>query len=221
MVPIICVVGKRNAGKTYTTVKLVSELKKRGYRVATVKHSAHDFNMDQEGKDSWQHTQAGSDATVISSPHRFALIRKVDHDTTLPELSRFIGSDFDIIIAEGFKQDKAPKIEVHRKEQGPDLICRVEELLAVATDEQLESQQVEAPQYTPDDTSGLVDLIEKMYLHKEEKDDISLFVNGEPVNLNIFVHILFINTLSGMIASLKRIPHKVNSIDISIRRKDE
>ncbi len=215
MVPVVCVVGRRGVGKTHVIEMLVAELKNRGYRVATVKHSAHDFDLDREGKDSWQHAQAGSDAVVISSPQKFALIRKVDHDTTLAELSRLIGSDFDIILAEGFKQDKAVKIEVHRKELGTSLICKREQLLAVVTDEELGPN---IPQYAPDDARGLVDLIEKRYLDKEAKEVVSLFVNGEPVPLNDFVRGLFSNTLFGMISSLKRIP-KAISIDISVRRK--
>ena len=215
MVPIVCVVGETGAGKTHVIEMLVAELKNRGYRVATIKHSAHGFDLDQPAKDSWRHAQAGSDAVVISSPQKFALIRKVDHDSSLAELSRFIGSDFDIILAEGFKQDKAPKIEVHRQEQGTDLICEREELLAVVTDEQLEQN---IPQYAPDDALGLVDLIEKRYLNKEEKEVVSLFVNGEPVPLNDFVRPLFSNILFGMISSLKRIPQAI-SIDISVRRK--
>ena len=215
MVPIVCVVGKGGTGKTYVIERLVAEFKNRGYRVATVKHSAHDFNLDQEGKDSWRHAQAGSDTVVISSPQKFALIRKVDRDTTLAELSRFIGPDLDIIIAEGFKQDKAAKIEVHRRELGTDLICRREELLAIVTDEQLEWN---VPQYAPDDAPGLADFIEKRCLNKEEQEVVSLFVNGEPVPLNDFTRGLFSNTLFGMISSLKRIP-EATSIDISIRRK--
>jgi len=215
MVPIVCVVGKTGAGKTHVIEMLVAELKNRGYRVATIKHSAHGFDLDQPAKDSWRHAQAGSDAVVISSPQKFALIRKVDHDSSLAELSRFIGSDFDIILAEGFKQDKAPKIEVQRQELGRDLLCAQEELLALATDE---SMDLNIPQYSPDDAPGLVDLIEKRYLNKEEKEVVSLFVNGEPVPLNDFVRRLFSNILFGMISSLKRIPQAI-SIDISVRRK--
>ncbi|TET75327.1 MAG: molybdopterin-guanine dinucleotide biosynthesis protein B [Dehalococcoidia bacterium] len=215
MVPIVCVVGKTGAGKTHVIEMLVAELKNRGYRVATIKHSAHGFDLDQPAKDSWRHAQAGSDAVVISSPQKFALIRKVDHDSSLAELSRFIGSDFDIILAEGFKQDKAPKIEVHRQELGRDLLCAQEELLALATDE---SMDLNIPQYSPDDALGLVDLIEKRYLNKEEEEVVSLFVNGEPVPLNDFVRGLFSNTLFGMVSSLKRIPQAI-SIDISVRRK--
>jgi len=215
MVPIVSIVGKGGAGKTHVVEMLVAELKNRGYRVATIKHSAQGFELDQPGKDSWQHAQAGSDAVVISSPQKLALIRTVDHDNTLAELSRFIGPDFDIILTEGFKHDKAPKIEVHRKEQGTDLICKREELLAVVTDEQLE---MNIPQYAPNDAPGLVDLIEKRYLNKEQEEVVSLFVNGEPVPLNDFVRRLFSNTLFGMISSLKRIPQAI-SIDISVRRK--
>ena len=214
MIPIVCVVGKSGAGKTYVIERVVAELKNRGYRVATVKHSAHGFELDKEGKDSWQHAQAGSDAVVISSPQKFAMIRKSDRDYNLAELSRFIGPDFDIILAEGFKRDKAFKIEIHRREQGADLICGRDELLAVVTDEQLERN---VPQFAPDDTMGLVDLIEKRYLKQEDKAAISLFVNGKPVPLNDFVRRLFSNTLFGMVSALKGIP-KARNIDISVRR---
>ncbi len=216
MIPIVAVVGKSGAGKTYVVSRLVAELKNRGYRVATVKHSVHDIDLDLEGKDSWQHAQAGSDAVVISSPHKFALIRPVDHDSSLAELSRFIGPDFDIILAEGFKQDKGIKIEVHRKQLGPDLICEQEELLAIVTDEDLEQN---IPQYSPTDLQGLVDLIERAYLKKEERETVSLFVNGAPVPLNNFVRGLFSNVIFGLISSLKRIP-QATSIDISIRKTD-
>ena len=215
MTPIVCIVGKSGAGKTYIMERLVAELKNRGYSVATVKHSAHGFELDKAGKDSWRHERAGSDATVISSPQRFAIIRKSRRDHTLGELSRFIGPDFDIILAEGFKHDKAMKIEVRRKEAGTDLICGRDELLAVVTDEKLERN---IPQFAPDDTSGITDLIEKRYLSKEEKEIISLFVNGKPVPLNDFVRQLFSNILFSMVSSLKRIPRAKN-IDISVRKK--
>jgi molybdopterin-guanine dinucleotide biosynthesis protein B len=216
MVPIIGVVGKSGVGKTHVMGKLVAELKSRGYRVATVKHSAHDVNLDLEGKDSWHHAQAGSDAVAISSPHRFAIIRTMDHDSSLAELSRFVGPDFDIILAEGFKQDKVPKIEVHRREIGSDLVCEPEELLAIVTDEALE---LDVPQYPADNTQSLIDMIEERYFANEEKAAVSLYVNGEPVPLNDFVRNLITNVISGLVASLKRIP-QATGIDISVRKKN-
>ena len=208
MIPIICIVGKQGSGKTYVMTKLVTEIKNREYRVGKIKHSSHDFEIDHEGKDTWQHTQAGSDSVIISSPFKVALINKVDHDASLPELSRLIDMDFDIILAEGFKKSNAPKIEVHRKEQGADLICAHDELLAIISDERLDS---ETPQFGAEDAEGIVNLIEKRYINKAGKDKVSLFINGEPIPLNRFVQGMFYNTLFGMISSLKRIPRSLLS----------
>ncbi len=217
MVPIVCVVGKSGVGKTYVMEKLVTELKSRSYRVATIKHSASGFDIDQEGKDTWRFAQAGSDTVAISSPQKVAIIRRVDHDHTLAELQRFMGLDFDIILAEGFKQDKAPKIEVHRKEFGPDLLSTKEELLAIATDEKL---KIDAPQYSLEDAPGLVDLIETRFFAREKEDTVALFINEEPIPLNPFVRSIITRTLLGMVSALKKVS-QATSIDISIRRKDE
>jgi molybdopterin-guanine dinucleotide biosynthesis protein B len=217
MVPIVSVVGKSGVGKTYVMEKLIAELKSRGYRVASIKHSASGFDIDQEGKDTWRHAQAGSDTVAISSSQKVAIIRKVDHDYNLAELYRFIGPDFDIILAEGFKQDKAAKIEVHRKKFGPDLLCTNEELLAIATDEKLD---MNVPQYNFEDALGLVDLIEKRFFTEEKEDIVSLFVNEEPIPLNPFVRSIISKTVMGMISALKKVPQAL-SVDISIRKKTE
>jgi molybdopterin-guanine dinucleotide biosynthesis protein B len=215
MVPIVCVVGKSGVGKTYVIEKLVAELKRRGYQVATIKHSASGFDLDHEGKDTWRYAQADSDTVAISSPQKIAVIRKVDHDHTLAELQRFIGPDFDIVLAEGFKQDKAPKIEVHRKEFGPDLLCAKEELLAIATDEKL---KIDVPQYSLEDAPRLVDLIEERFFDREKEDTVTLFVNEEMVPVNPFVRSIITKTMVGMVSALKKVS-QATSIDISIRRK--
>jgi len=155
--PLVCIVGKSGAGKTCLVERLVAELKRRDYRVATIKHDVHGFDMDRPGKDSWRHAQAGSDAVVISSPKKLALIKRVDRDSSLSLLARLIGPGYDIIVAEGYKRSDAPKIEVHRKELSGDLLCAEDELLAIATDETL---GLRCPQFSLDDASGLVDLIE-------------------------------------------------------------
>ena len=216
MIPILCVVGKSGVGKTYVMEKLIAELKGRSYQVATVKHSESGFEMDKEGKDTWRHARAGSDAVTISSPQKIAIIRKVDRDYTLAELQRLIGPDFDIILAEGFTQDKAPKIEVHRKGFDTDLLCTKEELLAIATDEKVD---MDVPQYSPDDARGLVDLIEKRFLAEEKEDTVALFVNEEMVPLNPFVRSIVSRTIAGMVSTLKKVA-QATSIDISIRRKE-
>ncbi|MBE0479590.1 MAG: molybdopterin-guanine dinucleotide biosynthesis protein B [Dehalococcoidia bacterium] len=215
MVPIIRVVGKSGSGKTNLTEALVQELKRRGYNVAAVKHSPHGFDMDREGKDTWRYAQSGADAVMVSSPGGIAMIRKTDHDSTLAELSRILGADFDIILAEGFKHEKGQKIEVLSREQGNQPTCEAEELLAVVAEQKL-AQNV--PQFAPGDTARLAEFIERRYLNKVGAESISLYVGNEPVPLNEFVRGMFTNILTGMISSLKRVP-KSTSIDIFIRRK--
>lgn len=215
MVPVVCIVGKSGVGKTSVIEKLVVELKKRGFRVATVKHNVHGFDIDHEGKDTWRFAKAGSDAVAISSSQKVAIIRKVDHDHNLAELQRYIGPDYDIILAEGFKHDKAPKIEVHRRELGPDLLSAKEELLAIATDEKL---NIDVPQCSLDDAKGIADLIEKRFFDRRQEDIITLYVNDEPIPLNPFVKSIITKTVVGMVSALKRVTQAI-SVDISIRRK--
>ena len=212
MPPIVFIVGKSNSGKTTIVERLIAEFKRRGYRVATIKHEAYGFDIDKPGKDSWRHAQAGSDAVVLSSSQRLALIKNVDHEPSIAELTRIIGTDFDIIIVEGFKRGKGLKIEVHRKELG-ELICDPRELMALVTDEPLE---LDVSQFSPDDVTALADLIEKRL--PASKEETTMFINGKPVPLSPFPQEFISNTLLGMVSALKGV-EEPQSIDISVTRK--
>lgn len=160
MPPIVSVVGESKSGKTTLIEKLISELKSRGYRVATIKHSIHRLSFDKPGKDSWRHIQAGSEATAIASPQQIVLIKTVTEEPDLNEMARLLGEDYDIILAEGFKQSNAPKLEVHRKGGGPPL-NRISHLIAIATDEPLETR---ARQFSLQDIKGLADFLETNFI---------------------------------------------------------
>src|SRR4030066_1554380 len=129
MIPIISIVGKSDSGKTTLIEKLVPELTRRGYRVATVKHDVHGFEVDQEGKDSWRHKKAGAHTVVISSPQKIALIRDVEKDLTLEEIREKFIQDVDLILSEGYKKDIQPKTGVFRKEKHKELLCTKEDNL--------------------------------------------------------------------------------------------
>jgi molybdopterin-guanine dinucleotide biosynthesis protein B len=164
MVPIVSIVGKSDSGKTTLIEKLIPELIRRGYQVATVKHDVHGFDVDRQGKDSWRHKKAGAHTVVISSPTKLALIRDVDHDAALTELRNEYIRDVDLILSEGFKKNDQPKIEVFRKEMHRDLLCTKEDnLLAVATNQPL---AMDIPCFDLNDAQGLVDLIEEKFLKK-------------------------------------------------------
>ena len=163
MIPIVSVVGKSGSGKTTLLEGLIHELKRRGYRVGTIKHDAHSFEIDHLGKDTWRHAQAGSDHVVISSPQRVASIRRVQQELTLKELSAGM-ADVDLILTEGYKRGSAPKIEVSRWARSETLISDPAELVAVASDQAFD---LDVPQYDLNDVLGLADLIEVRFLHGE------------------------------------------------------
>jgi len=123
MIPIICVVGRSNSGKTTVIANLIPKLKGLGYRVATVKHVPHGADLDVSGKDSSILSKSGSDITFVSGPNQFAQFRYPDRDISLKELADLAwGCDF--LIAEGYKESPYPKIEVLREETGMRILER-------------------------------------------------------------------------------------------------
>jgi molybdopterin-guanine dinucleotide biosynthesis protein B len=201
MIPIVSIVGKSDSGKTTLIEKIVPELSRRGYRVTTVKHDLHGFEIDKEGKDSWRHKRAGAQAVVISSPRKVALIRDVDKDMSLEELGDSFGEDADLILSEGFKKDVQPKIEVFREEEHKELLCTKEDnLIAIASNRPFD---IGVPCLDIDDVKGIVDLIESKFLKGDQTEEISLRVNRKPVSLSPFVKRFLIRTIRGMISSLK------------------
>jgi molybdopterin-guanine dinucleotide biosynthesis protein MobB len=161
-IPIVSIVGKSNTGKTTLLEKLISELTGRGYRIATIKHGSHFFEIDHEGKDSWRHKKAGAGITIISSPHRLALIEDVDKDHSIEEIRKKYIHNVDLILSEGYKGNPFPKIEVFRSEINHELLCKKDDnLLAVASDIKLD---VEVPLFDINDAQGISDLIENEFL---------------------------------------------------------
>jgi molybdopterin-guanine dinucleotide biosynthesis protein B len=165
VIPIVSIVGKSDVGKTTLLEKLVAELTSRGYRVATVKHDAHSFDIDHKGKDSWRHKQAGASLTIISSPEKLALVTDTDHDHSLAEIRDKFVQGVDLILTEGYKREVHPKIEVCRKELYPELLCKEDDnLIAVAGDPP--DPPKDMPLFDLNEPGPLCDFIEERFLEK-------------------------------------------------------
>jgi len=133
--PLVSFVGTSGCGKTTLIEKVIPLLTEKGYNVSTVKHDAHNFQMDKEGKDTWRHKQAGARAILISNKEKYALICDVDKEKSIEELTAMLPDYTDIIIAEGFKKELQKKIEVFRSGYSTKLQCAEDEnLIAIATD---------------------------------------------------------------------------------------
>ena len=201
MIPIVSIVGKSDSGKTTLIEKLVPELTRRGYRIATVKHDTHGFEVDQEGKDSWRHKQAGAHTVVISSPQKVALIRDVEKDLTLEEIRGKLIQDVDLILSEGYKKDIQPKIEIFRKEKHKELLCAKEDnLIAIVSNRTFD---IGIPCFDLEDMKGLASFIEKEFIKSKKEEDVSLKVNGRVIPLSPFVKSFLVHTIKGMLSSLK------------------
>jgi len=160
-VPAVSFVAKSGTGKTTLLERVIAELKRRNYRVGAIKHDAHSFNIDHEGKDSYRLTAAGADTTLISSPEKLAVIKKHPASPPIEELIRTYFADVDLVVTEGFKLSGLPKIEVNRAERSATLLCRGEQvdstLIAVASDSRLE---LDVPLLDLNDPAGICDFIE-------------------------------------------------------------
>lgn len=134
-------VAKSGTGKTTLLEKVITLLKDRGVKVGVIKHDAHRFDIDHPGKDSHRLTAAGADTMLISSPEKFAMVKRHTQAPSIEELIATYFADVDIVFTEGFKKGSLPKIEVHRAQRSATLLCRGEEydptLVAVASDEAL------------------------------------------------------------------------------------
>ena len=128
--------GYSGSGKTTLVEQLVARLKRAGLRVSVVKHAHHAFDIDQEGKDSWRHRQAGAFEVVIASDRRLAKIREFEAqaDPTVHDLIREL-SPCDWVLVEGFKRASLPKIEVWRASAGHAAQYPVDpQVVAICTD---------------------------------------------------------------------------------------
>jgi molybdopterin-guanine dinucleotide biosynthesis adapter protein len=129
------VIGWKNSGKTSLMERLVAEITGRGFSVSTVKHVHHAVDLDQPGKDTFRHRQAGAQEVVLASADRLAIL--VEHRGPEPELPAVLArlAPVDLVLVEGYKRDAHPKVEVWREETGQPLIQPGDPLVrAVATD---------------------------------------------------------------------------------------
>ena len=156
---IIGLAGWSGAGKTTHVAKLIPSITARGLTVSTVKHAHHAFDVDQPGKDSYQHRMAGATEVLVSSQNRFALMRELRGapELGLTELLAKL-TPVDLVIIEGYKRDPHPKLEVFRAGVGKPLIHPDDpHVVAIASDVPL--PQARVPRISLDDTEAIIDIL--------------------------------------------------------------
>lgn len=128
--------GYSGSGKTTLLERLIPFLTGQGFRLALIKHAHHDFDIDQPGKDSYRHRQAGAAEVLVSSNQRWALmheLRGAEEPSLQAHLARL--SPCDLVLVEGFKREPIPKLEIHREANAkPLLFMQDPHIVAIATD---------------------------------------------------------------------------------------
>ena len=159
---IFGIAGWKNSGKTGLTVRIVEELSRRGWRVSTVKHAHHDFDVDQKGTDSQRHREAGASEVLIVSQTRWALMHELREEDE-PDFGSVIDrlSPCDIVIVEGYKREDYPKIETRRLKAETDKAISDgnSSFVAIASDHPVDD--VLLPVFDLDDTVAIADFIEQ------------------------------------------------------------
>ena len=153
------VTGWKNSGKTGLMERLVAEFTARGFSVSTIKHAHHSFDVDQPGKDSFRHREAGAKEVLLASRNRFVLMNELRGEEE-PRLSGLLAklSSVDLVLIEGYKRDRHPNIEAHRKETGKNLIAVADATIrAVASNN---NPSLDKPVFDLDDTGSIADFIQ-------------------------------------------------------------
>ena len=186
--------GKSGAGKTSLILKLIKRLMDSGYNVATIKNTDKEIGIDKEGKDTWKHAQAGAKLVVLSSPIETDFLVKGKQDTK--EIIEHIISlgTFDIILVEGASDPEIPKIRVGDIRERENTIYHYRDNFEEVFD-QIKKE------------------IDRDVAHSKK---ISVKVNGKNIPLSPFPSSFIINTIVGMLQSLKDI-EEINDVDIHFK----
>lgn len=154
------IAGWKNSGKTGLAVRLVEEFTRRGYRISTIKHAHHDFDIDKVGADSYRHRQAGAHEVALVSGTRFAIMHELRGEPEPPFqeiLARL--APCDLVLIEGYKREPVPKIEARRLEAAKrePLAPSDPHIVAVAADHPVDGSAL--PVFNLDDTVLIADFI--------------------------------------------------------------
>jgi len=165
---VISIVGRSGSGKTTLLERLIPEIVGRGYRVGTIKHTIHGFEIDHKGKDSWRLRSSGASTVVISSPSKLAIVKDTDKELNIDAICSDYLNELDIIFTEGYKKESKPKIELlSREDDHNNLLYKDDKnLIAVVSHKNI---SFSVPCFKPSEIKHLADFIEMKFLFMKGK----------------------------------------------------
>ncbi len=205
MPPVLCIVGRDRASARPVLEGLVRELAAKGVRVATA--------VEAETAPSGGLMTAGSEMTIVKAPGILFSIRRLHDEPSLDELIWEMREDYDILLADGFRNSSYLKLEVRLDEA--ELLCHKNELLAIAGDK---PPDLDIPAFAVDDFARMADLVRRRFLTQEPGEDAALFIDGVRLPLALFVRKIVASTVMGMVRPLKG-SDDPKSVVVAVRRR--
>jgi molybdopterin-guanine dinucleotide biosynthesis protein B len=168
-IPYLSFVGRSNTGKTTVIERLIPILCERGLKVAVIKHHPHDFDIDIPGKDTYRYKQAGATMSILASPGKVAVIEDTEKELSLEEVITRYVRDVDLLIIEGFKKAKIPKIEVFQRKEGTDVpVCAGDiNLIAIIADEIVKTS---LPIFSRNDVQGIAEFVISRFVGRKPSE---------------------------------------------------
>ncbi len=230
-IPIFSILGSSDSGITYLMSQLIEKLKEKGHSVATIKHTRGDFSLDKKGKDTWRHAEAGAELVVFSTPKEsdFLMYESLDLQGLTSQINKL--GDFDVILVEGMKEEKIPRISVD-KDFKEDVLIQYEDNLDEIIniiEKRIEVYKI-INQLPGSDCGkcgyeGCEDLAEAVNDEDKALEEcrelksgrtVQVHVNEEKITLGDFPSKLVEKTIRGMLSSLKGIEGEEENIEIKI-----
>ena len=157
---IFGIIGWSGSGKTTVITKLIPEITARGYKVSTIKHNHHAFDVDKPGKDSYSHRLAGATEVLVGSAKKWALIHEKKKDNEEDNINTLVSrmEKVDLVLVEGFKNLNHSKMEIFRKDlKKPTLFDNDNSIVALISNSEIPEAGI--PRFTPSDIKGIADFI--------------------------------------------------------------
>lgn len=167
--PYLSFVGRSKTGKTTVIERLIPILRKKGLKIAVIKHHHRDFDIDIPGKDTYRYKQAGASTSILVSPGKVAFVEDTEGELALEEvISRYV-RDVDLLLIEGFKRARIPKMEVFRKKEDGNIpVCAGDSnLIAIITDESVETS---LPVFSRNDVQSIAEFIIRRFVGQKSSE---------------------------------------------------
>jgi len=219
MIPIVTVVGAVKSGKTLFIEELVRELKLRNYRIGTLKHTSHTFDFDKPGKDSYRLKVSGSDIGGIFSRESIGIIRDIESSKDFLRIVLDYFDDVDLVLIEGYKIGKFPKILVLSSRNIEKEIADFnrEEIIAVIDTGRKTKMKTDFNYFGRFEIKKVADLLEENFIRRGVVEEVDLFINGKVATLNDDIKEATKNLSSKIMVNLKKSKEEVS--DIVLRYK--